>query len=538
MSIWILTTGNSDIIPKHDRNWSNFYGEGSSDLECSGFSFIAKINPLDSSAGHIAAARVLGLVYANKPDYYESDLKFPLLNTYHQYFVEKNIKLERIIILLTDQSQIFNQDKIIYEKCPYWQDTCTLKPLLEWYFQDKFDYQPEFLYLTPTKIGKGIDNWNETLSLVEKTLCQLDDNPLKTVYVSHQAGTPAISSAVQFISLGRFKNVKFLVSNEYFDENYDQQSISEDIDSSNYWRGMQIQKAKQLIIKGLPAAAKEILTGIANQQTIEKINKIVDLFNINNSLVSGQEFEVKASIDRIVTALDLVEIFFKQENYIQGIAILNATQETFLKAAIISQTKKINDYPIQLSNIVGWDKHGLFLKSQNTINNLLNLQNTLEILNQLKFPNSIIGDFNSKFWEEYQNQKHRIFKLNNSTQLQWLCELRQDFKAWELLEWSCQYKREEDDLRNQLLHNLLGVNQQEVRNYLLGYNKDSLKRFLGNIKQLSNDSEQIINQAYEAYRQDIKSPFFKALKLFGLWRQETDDNKLEMKLQEIADSLI
>ncbi|MHC5937685.1 hypothetical protein [Nostoc sp.] len=162
----------------------------------------------------------------------------------------------------------------------------------------------------------------------------------------------------------------------------------------------------------------------------------------------------------------------------------------------------------------------------------------MEILNQLKFPNSIIGDVNSKFWEEYQNQKHKIFKLNNSTQLQWLCELRQDFKAWGLLEWSCQYKRDEDDLRNQLLHNLLDVNQQEVRNYLLGYNKDSLKRFLGNIKQLSNDSEQIINQAYEAYRQDIKSPFFKALKLFGLWRQETDDNKLEMKLQEIAGSLI
>ncbi|MEH2378247.1 MAG: hypothetical protein V7K27_04980 [Nostoc sp.] len=538
MSIWILTTGNSDVILKHGRNWINLYGEVRYDLECTQFASPLPLDSKDRNAGHTIAARVLGLVYANKPDYYESDLKFQILNTYHQYFIDNNIKLERIIILLTDQSQIFNQEKIIYEQCPYWQDTCTLKPLLEWYFKDKFDYQPEFLYLTPTKIGKGIDNWNETLSLVEETLCKLDDNPLKTVYVSHQAGTPAISSAVQFISLGRFKNVKFLVSNEYFDENYDQQSISEAIDSSNYWRGMQIQKAKQLIIKGLPAAAKEILTGIANQQTIEKINKIVDLFNINNSLVSGQEFEVKASIDRIVTALDLVEIFFKQENYIQGVAILNATQETFLKAAIISQTKKINDYPIELSNIVGWKKYGLFIKSQNTIKNLLNLQNPLEILNQLKFPNSIIGDFNSKFWEEYQNDKSKTFKLNNSTQLQWLCELRQDFKAWGLLEWSCKYKRDEDDLRNQLLHNLLGVNQQEVRDYLLGYNEDSLKRFLGNIKKLSNDSEQIINQAYEAYCQDVKSPFFKALKLFGLWRQEADDNKLEMKLQEIADSLI
>ncbi|MEH1766863.1 MAG: hypothetical protein V7L27_08820 [Nostoc sp.] len=92
------------------------------------------------------------------------------------------------------------------------------------------------------------------------------------------------------------------------------------------------------------------MTGIANQKTIEKINQIVDLFNIKNFLVSGQKFEVKASIDRIITALDLVEIFFKQENYIQGVAILNATQETFLKAAILSQTKKIHERPIALQS--------------------------------------------------------------------------------------------------------------------------------------------------------------------------------------------
>ncbi|MHC5820303.1 MAG: hypothetical protein ACYT04_31645 [Nostoc sp.] len=162
----------------------------------------------------------------------------------------------------------------------------------------------------------------------------------------------------------------------------------------------------------------------------------------------------------------------------------------------------------------------------------------MEILKELKFPNPIPGDFNSKFWEKYQNQKDTTLKLNNSTQFQWLCELRQDFKAWGLLEWSCRYRREEDDLRNQLLHNLLGVNQQEVRDYLLGYNEDSIKRFLGNIKNLKNDSEQITNEAYQAYSQDVKLPFFKALKLFALWKQEVNHNKLEMKLKEIADSLI
>ncbi|MEH2057046.1 MAG: hypothetical protein V7K97_12970 [Nostoc sp.] len=542
MSIWIVTTGNSDIILKHDKTWGRLYEEASDHLECSDFGSASRVNPDDKEAGYTVPSRILGIVYAKQlQECYEDDLRFPLLDTYCKYFTDKNIKIEKIILLLTDQSKIFSsEEQRLHQKSPYWKDTCTLEPLFKWYFQhQKFTCKPEFQYLIPDQKSPGIDNWDATLSLVETKLQELEIDARQEVYVSHQAGTPAISSAVQFVTLGKFKKVQFLVSNEYFDEEYYQlKSKYDSIQSSRYQRGMQIQKAKQLIIKGLPAAAKEVLTGIANQETIEKINQIVDLFNIKSFLVSGQEFEVKASIDRIVTALDLVEIFFKQENYIQGVAILNATQETFLKAAIISQTKKINEHPIPLSNIVGWDKYGLFIKSQNTIKNLLNLQNPLEILKQLNFPNPIPGDFNYRFWEEYQNDKSKKLKLNNSTQFQWLCELRQDFKAWGLLEWSCRYKREEDDLRNQLLHNLLGVNQQEVRDYLLGYNQDSIKRFLGNFDKLKNDSEQITNEAYQAYYQDVKLPFLKALKLFGLWRQEVNQNKLEIKLQEIADSLI
>ncbi|PHJ63063.1 hypothetical protein VF14_06480 [Nostoc linckia z18] len=540
MNIWILTTGNSDVILKNDKTWGSLYGEVRYEDEfyATDFASPPPLDPRDKSAGYTVPARVLGLVYEKHPDYYKRDLEFPLLDTYCKYFGDNN-QPQKIIILLTDQSKIFDPDQILYEKCPYWQDTCTLRPLLEWYFKDKS--QLEFLYLTPNNPDKkGIDNWNETLSLVEKTLPQLDNNELTTVYVSHQAGTPAISSAVQFVSLGRFKNVKFLVSNEYFDENenYKQKSESEAIESSNYWRGMQIQKAKQLIIKGLPAAAKEILIGIVDEQTIKQINQLVDLFNINNALIKGQEFEVKSAVERIVTALDLVEIFFKQENYIQGIAILNATQETFLKAAIISQTQKINDYPIKLSSLVDWDQTGLFVKSQTDIKKSTNLQNPLDVLRKLKFPNPDPSDFDFPNWEKYQNSRDRIFKLNNSKQFKWLCELRHDFKAWGILEWSCQYKRKtEDDLRNQLLHNLVGVYQQEVCDYLLGYNNNSINRFLGTIKQLSNDSGKTINVVYEAYRQDVKLPFLKALKLFGLWREQETNNKLESKLKEIADSL-
>ncbi|MBC1300272.1 hypothetical protein GNF11_36415, partial [Nostoc sp. UCD122] len=83
---------------------------------------------------------------------------------------------------------------------------------------------------------------------------------------------------------------------------------------------------------------------------MDEINKVVDLFNIKSSFIKGQEFEAKSAVSRIVTALDLIEIFFNQENYIQGIALLNATQETFLKATIISQKRKNNDSLINLSS--------------------------------------------------------------------------------------------------------------------------------------------------------------------------------------------
>ena len=547
MSIWIVTTGNSDVILKHDRTWSRFHNEASDHLECSDFGSASRVNPDDRDAGFTVPARVLGLVYKNQSEeYYEDDLKFPLFDTYCKYLIEKNIEIEKIIILLTDQSQIFSsEEQRLHQKSPYWKDTCTLKPLLVWYFQGKkFTCQPEFEYLIPHPNHPGVDNWDATLSLVDAKLQELEIDANQEVYVSHQAGTPAISSAIQFVTLGKFKKVHFLVSNEYLDENYELKSKSDIVESSRYQRGMQIQKAKQLIVKGLPAAAKEILTDIADNNTIKEINEIVDLFNINNFLFRGKKFDVPSAVDRIVTALDLIEIFFQQENYIQGIAILNATQETFLKAAILSQKKKINDIQINLSSIIDWNKNGFFIKSQQEIIKLLNVQNPLNILTQIKFPHPIERDSDVQFWDKYQNQRDRNFKLNNSRQFKWLCELKQDFKPWAILSWSCQYERiKEDDLRNQLLHNLVGVEKIEVRDYICGYNNDSIKR----IEQLSNKSNQIneqlsdkpnqINEVDEAYKQNVKTPFLKSLKLFGLLQENTIENRLQNKLQQIADSI-
>lgn len=514
MSTWIVTTGNSDVILKNDKNWSNLYDEIRYDLECTEFASPFPLDPKDKSAGYTIPARVLGLVYANKFDDYKDDLEFPLLDTYCEYFLKEDIKLERIIILLTDQTQIFKQDQIIYEKCPYWQDTCTLKPLFEKYWQAK-NYQPEFLYLAPTTDYKGIDNWNETLSLVQETLGKLDYNPLKTVYVSHQAGTPAISSAVQFLSLGKFKTVKFLVSNEYFDENYERKSQSEAIKSSNYWRGLQIQKAKQLITSGFPGAALRILDNIEriDKNAITELENIVDFFNLYSPTTDdSQDFAIPQATQRIVDTLDLIGFFFNQKNYLQGITLLAAAQETFLKTAILSQVAMINDTVIvngssrKVSDLLAWTSAGLFL--QTTVKNE-SIPLKKDILTKLKFP---VNRFNFKTDKDFE------ITNKNFGLVAWLRNIDDNFIKWPLLLWYCDsYRNQEDDLRNQLMHNLRGVEDGEVIDYLLA------------------DKNHKINDVMLAYNDNVKQPFLNVINYFKLpYKRE----KLTKKLQEIADSII
>lgn len=515
MSSWIITTGNSDVLLKKDKNWGSLYSEVRDYLDCTEFASPTQKDPYNKEAGYTVPARVLGRVYENQPDYYESDLKFPLLDTYYQYFGEQSIKPERIIILLTDQSQIFNPDKLIYEKCPYWQDTCTLKPLLEWYLQEKFDCQLEFLYLAPKNGSKGIDNWNETLYVVEEAFRKLDSNPLKPVYVSHQAGTPAISSAVQFVSLGRFQKVKFLVSNEYFDEDYEQKSKSEAIESSNYWRGIQIQKAKQLIIKGFPGAALKILEDIdrIDKAAIANLEKIVDFFNLHSTLIdSSQDFAIPEATQRIVDALDLIGFFFNQRNYLQGITLLAAAQETFLKVAILSQVAMINETVIlngssqKVCDLLEWIPRGLFLKASV---NYQSINDKKAVLQKLKFP---VDRFRFKTDKDF-DITNRNFAL-----IAWLNNIDKAFAKWPLLLWYCDSNRNtEDDLRNQLIHNLCGVEEKEVIDYLLGSKNHQA------------------SDVMTTYVNSVKQPFLEATNYFKLpYKRE----KLNKKLQEVADSLI
>ncbi|MFM6398750.1 MAG: hypothetical protein ACKPFF_18900, partial [Planktothrix sp.] len=127
-----------------------------------------------------------------------------------------------------------------------------LEPILRYYFNQKFPKAKLIpIILKPEEPRKGLDHWDSTLKLVQNVVYNLETD--RAIYVSHQAGTPAISSALQFVSLARFgKAVKFLVSNEY-----DQNSV-EIIESSKYLRGILIEQSKGLVDTA-PGAAKNLV---------------------------------------------------------------------------------------------------------------------------------------------------------------------------------------------------------------------------------------------------------------------------------------
>ncbi|MGC8451540.1 MAG: hypothetical protein ACL9RN_00750 [Cylindrospermopsis raciborskii] len=252
MTIWIVTAGNSDVILKEDYSWSRLYEQAqeADKLDCWHFGSLNRIDPRNQDAGYSTAARVLGIVYEDQLDDNFEDLSFPLLDNFTEHLKSqnnhKNLGVERIIMILTNQKNVFTSEEIQDPKCPYWQDTCKLKPIFKKYFQEKFSQfkgEIEYLEIEPSSPSEGIDNWDKCLRLVNRLFEQNINNINKKekIFVSHQAGTPAISSAVQFASLAKFETqVEFLVSNEY------QKDITT-VPISNYLIGLRIQEAKELL---------------------------------------------------------------------------------------------------------------------------------------------------------------------------------------------------------------------------------------------------------------------------------------------------
>ena len=265
MNVWIITTGSSDVQLKNKDRWNALHSKARSQLGTSKqFSFIES----EQSGKKLwrYPSRAMGIVYGQALAEHYKDLEFPLVNSFSGYLKKEQIELNRIIVLLTDQSDVVsaaNKDKPSH---PYWQDTCTLKPILEHYLNIAFadvvmDSDRDFIVLKPNSGSAGLDDWNEVLNLVQQEFIKLDIPEDATVYVSHQAGTPAISSAVQFSSLARFRtNVQFLVSNEYSQE-------TRPISRSNYLGAIQLQEAKALLERHDYAGVKLLVNDYLDSET-------------------------------------------------------------------------------------------------------------------------------------------------------------------------------------------------------------------------------------------------------------------------------
>jgi hypothetical protein len=262
MNIWLITIGSSDIQLTTDQNWDARRCRGLTQLQ---FKPTRSLDAERDEPFHVPP-RVLGRMYGDRPDSLWDELCFPLLDNFLmklEQLPEEQSCLKQIVILLTDQGGLFDAQRREEKRSPYWQDTCELKPILQRYFQEKFpDATCEWLTLAPTIAEEGLDNWNSVLRLVQEKLRTVQAPPsYETVYVSHQASTPAISSAVQFLSLAQFsERVRFLVSNEYDTQ------LTGFVESSSYLQELNREKAKELLDRHDYAGVKELIFSYSSDE--------------------------------------------------------------------------------------------------------------------------------------------------------------------------------------------------------------------------------------------------------------------------------
>jgi len=231
----------------------------------------------------------LGIVYGDIFETHWDDLTFPLLDGFCEEFKDaKRGKPDRIIVLLTDQEAIFESGDRDWDR-PYWQDTCALEPILKCYFGKAFGEQfvknrVKFSTLKPTKREDGqeigLDDWDATLKLVQHEFGDWGISKGDRVIVSHQAGTPAISSAVQLTSLIRFgKKVEFLVSSEL---NPDRTKF---LKGSSYFETLQSKKLEDLLARNDYAGMAIILESLKLEDSDYKtrLEHLLDLAKLWNA---------------------------------------------------------------------------------------------------------------------------------------------------------------------------------------------------------------------------------------------------------------
>ncbi len=287
MKIWILTIGTSDVQleseatnrtkPLADKQlskkiWSTWAADFEEDWEVA---FQPSQSFSDVNETYRIPPRALGLVYQGSSEAQQEEMRsylvFPLLDNFLKSFPE-NPPPDVIFLLLTDQSALFKTDlERRNPRCPFWQDTMALEPIATHYLREKLGQhiQIEPIILAPQTPDESLADWNAVLNLVQEKFkdLKLGDQPLQDlkydrVYVSHQAGTPALSSAVQFVSLAMFREaVQFLVSRE--NQDFAPTAPSELIPQSSYLGALRIQEAKALLKRYDYTSVRDIL-GLTN----------------------------------------------------------------------------------------------------------------------------------------------------------------------------------------------------------------------------------------------------------------------------------
>jgi hypothetical protein len=241
-NVWIVTTGSSDVQLHSNEAWSDWFYEIKNSIYRLEFEPSSSIN--EDLQHYRIPARVLGTAYEQLPDQVQPYLTFPLLANFIQVLQKGQINIDHIIVLVSDQEDIFSEEDRQQLYSPYWQDTCKIYPILEKYLQNQFPGAIiDQLSFKPQLSTQGLDDWDTVLDLVQNVFQDLQLPPdFQSVYVSHQAGTPAISSAVQFTSLSSFgEKVKFLVSTER------SSNPTRILDSSRYLKGIRKKEAQKLL---------------------------------------------------------------------------------------------------------------------------------------------------------------------------------------------------------------------------------------------------------------------------------------------------
>jgi hypothetical protein len=308
--VWIVTTGNSDVKLSSDYQWEHLRKQKREQLKPCYNDFKSPVEDADDL--FLLPARVMGLVYGDALDTHWQYFCFPLLTEFTKKIkADKNNKPDRIIVLLTNQEEIFSERNSAdphYDRsdpdCPFWKDTGKLEPILQRFFDENFGAgKAKFYPLEPKTIEEGLDNWDSTLRLVQEKFKQWEISKEDRVIVSHQASTPAISSAVQFTSLAKFgEKVDFLIVNER------DLTLTKFLYGSKYLKEIRKQEAEALLAHNDYAGIQDLLSEHLDSETEKLLNAAIQW-----NLAKFDEFAKELRDHQKFTAV--VEHRVKAENW-------------------------------------------------------------------------------------------------------------------------------------------------------------------------------------------------------------------------------